>query len=312
MNSPWTYHLIANPRAASGNGGDAVQIVENVLKDYGRDVYVHVPESAEETVALVRDLTGSGAHIHLISIGGDGTLNTVLNGIEDFDHTRLSCIPVGSGNDFARNMHLIRDAKAAAGHLAAAPQEIILDYGEAIIEGPEGPVTRRFAISCGIGYDADICEEAARHPAKKMLNRLGLGKLIYLVIGIRQMFTRTGTRAIVRLDKGQRIHLKNMFFTVGMLHPCEGGGVPFCPDADPTDGLLDVCIAKYMPPFKSMASLVMVYLGRHYLLRRIRLTRCRKLEIVTEKPQWYHLDGDTDFQTRKIIMKAKSGLKFVR
>ncbi len=307
-----TFHLISNPKAASGTGGDAMRIVENVLKGYGREVSVHVPESAEETIGLVKDLTGSGSHCHLISIGGDGTLNTVLNGIADFDHTRLSCIPVGSGNDFARNMDLIRNAKTAAMHLVTAPEEFLLDYGEAVIEGPEGPVTRRFAISCGIGYDADICEEAARHPAKKVLNRLGLGKLIYLVIGIRQMFTRTGTRAVVRLDDEPGIHLKNMFFTVGMLHPCEGGGVPFCPWADPEDGLLDVCIAKYMPPFKSMASLVMVYLKRHYLLRRIRLTRCRKLEIVTEKPQWYHLDGDTDFQTRKILMTAKSGLRFVR
>ncbi len=312
MNNSRTFHLIANPAAASGSGGDAMRVVENVLKSSGRDVFLHEPESAAQTEALVRELTGSGADIHLVSIGGDGTLNTVLNGIVDFEHTRLSCIPVGSGNDFARNMHLIRNTAAAASHLTSAPQEMILDYGEAVFEGPDGPVTRRFAISCGIGYDADICEEAARHPAKKVLNRIGLGKLIYLVIGIRQMFSRTGTRAVVRLDDGPGIHLNNMFFTVGMLHPCEGGGVPFCPGADPEDGLLDVCIAKYMTPFKSMASLVMVYLGRHHLIRRIRLARCRKLSVVTEKAQWYHLDGDTDFQIRKIVMTSKSGLRFVR
>ena len=312
MNNPWTYYLIANPRAASGSGADAVKAVEQVLKGYGKDVQTYVPESAQETEDLVRRLTGTGDDGHLIVMGGDGTLNTVLNGIADFDHTRLSCIPVGSGNDFARNMHLIREPKAAAQHLLTAPQEICLDYGEAMYEGPDGALRRRFAISCGIGYDADICEEAARHPAKRMLNRLGLGKLIYLLVGIRQMFSRTGTRAVIRLDEREPIHLANMFFTVGMIHPKEGGGVPFCPKADPTDSLLDVCMAKYMTHLKSMAALVMVYLGCHHLISRVRLARCRKLEVVTEKPQWYHLDGDTDFQIRKIIMTAKSGLRFVR
>ncbi len=312
MNNSCTYYLIANPRAASGSGADAVKAVGQVFKGYGKDVHTFVPESAGETEDLVRRLTGTGDDSHLIVMGGDGTLNTVLNGIADFAHTRLSCIPVGSGNDFARDMQLIRDPKAAAAHLATAAQEISLDYGEALYEGPDGTYRRRFAISCGIGYDADICEEAARHPAKRVLNRLGLGKLIYLLVGIRQMFSRTGTRAIIRIDDGKPIHLANMFFTVGMIHPKEGGGVPFCPKADPTDSLLDVCMAKYMPPLKSMASLVMVYLGCHQLISRIRLTRCRKLEITAEKPQWYHLDGNTDFQIRKIIMTAKSGLKFVR
>lgn len=46
--------------------------------------------------------------INILVIGGDGTLNEVLNGIQEFDHTTLSCIQTGSGNDFARNMHLER------------------------------------------------------------------------------------------------------------------------------------------------------------------------------------------------------------
>ena len=221
---------------------------------------------------------------------------------------------MGSGNDFARNMHLTKDAGQAVIHLMTAPEEILLDYGEMVCreEQDREPLKRRFIISCGVGYDADICEEAARHPAKKRLNKLGLGKLVYLTIGIKQMFTRKITAAVICMDDEAPVRIRRMFFTVGMLHPCEGGGVPFCPGADPTDGMLDVCIAKYMMPLKSMASLVMVYLGLHGMLRKIRLTRCRKLKILTETPQWFHIDGDTPKQIKIMEMTARNGLRSVR
>ncbi len=313
-NTLFAYHLIVNPKAASGRNGGQAEQVRHILLQYGCDAAVHTPESEEASEALVRELTGRGENVHLVSVGGDGTINTVLNGISDFEHTRLSCIPVGSGNDFARNMHLTKDVTRAAVHLMTAPQEILIDYGEMVCRENKDaePLSRRFIISCGVGYDADICEEVSRHPAKKLLNRLKLGKLVYLAIGIKQMFTRKSTSAVIRLDDGKPVHIRKLFFTVGMLHPCEGGGVPFCPDADPTDGMLDVCMAKYMTPFKSMASLVLVYLGRHRIINKIRLTRCRKLEIKTEAPQWFHIDGDTSKQIQMIEMKAVSGLRFVR
>ena len=46
--------------------------------------------------------------IYLLVVGGDGTINEVLNGITDFDRVRLGVIPTGSGNDFARNLGILR------------------------------------------------------------------------------------------------------------------------------------------------------------------------------------------------------------
>ena len=49
--------------------------------------------------------------IYLLVVGGDGTINEVLNGITDFDRVRLGVIPTGSGNDFARNLGILRDTR---------------------------------------------------------------------------------------------------------------------------------------------------------------------------------------------------------
>ena len=55
--------------------------------------------------------------MHIVVLGGDGTLNLVLNSIVDMEHTKLSCIRVGSGNDFARNVGVEKNPLKALQHL---------------------------------------------------------------------------------------------------------------------------------------------------------------------------------------------------
>ena len=58
--------------------------------------------------------------IYLIVVGGDGTLNEVLNGITDFDRVRLGVIPTGSGNDFGRNLKLPKTPKESLKQICAS------------------------------------------------------------------------------------------------------------------------------------------------------------------------------------------------
>ena len=70
----------------------------------------------------------------------------------------------------------------------------------------ETPQKRYFAVSCGIGYDAAVCQEALDSPIKDRLNRIGLGKLSYLGIGLKQMLTLRFQKASVRLDGIEVVH----------------------------------------------------------------------------------------------------------
>ena len=168
----------------------------------------------------------------LVVIGGDGTINAVLNGIVDFEHTVLSCIRTGSGNDFARNVGVTKNVRKALHHLLHSTEQLCLDYGEATYITENGTKSRRFAISNGVGYDADICEEVGRSQLKKILNWAKIGKLVYVAIGVKQIFTRKNSGAVVLLDQTE-LKIPGLFFVVGMIHEKEGGGVPFCPKAKP-------------------------------------------------------------------------------
>lgn len=315
------YHFITNPNASSGKGAAAWKKIKAVLQEEQIEYKAHALKSARETTEFVRKLTAYGQEedCHIVVLGGDGTLNAVLNGIEDFEHTILSCIRTGSGNDFARNVKISKKPGEAIRHLLYSPEEMVLDYGvaeyeadatgEAPGEMEEESQAHRFIISSGVGYDADICEEVGRSRLKKILNRVGLGKLVYVTIGVKQIFSRKNTGAVVRAGD-EELDIPALFFAVGMIHEREGGGVPFCPDANPTDGLLDVCVVKSMPKWKLLLAVIMVYLKKHVLFQKITIYRCSNLEVELKEPQWFHIDGETSCKIKRISLECRSGLRF--
>lgn len=305
------YHFITNPKASSGNGMKVWKQIKKILKEEKIEYKGYSLKSAEETTEFVKKLTapGQGKECHIVVLGGDGTLNAVLNGIVDFEHTILSCIRTGSGNDFARNMGISKNATKAIRHLMDSPEETQLDYGMATYVSGNKTYHHRFIISSGVGYDADICEEVAHSGLKKVLNRIGLGKLVYVMIGMKQIFTRVNAGAVVSLD-GEAYNVPALFFTVGMIHEKEGGGVPFCPGANPTDGLLDVCLVKAMPKWKLLLAVSLVYLKKHFWFKNITAHRCEKMIVELREPQWFHIDGETSCKIERIAMECKSGLRF--
>ncbi len=325
------YHFIMNPKASSGKGMKAWKTIEEILQRENVPYASHVLGSEQETIEFVRTLTGGTRDLamkesavaaesayeqeqdcHIVVLGGDGTINAVLNGIVDFEHTRLSCIRTGSGNDFARNVGVAKNVSKAMNHLLHSPQQQCLDYGEATYVTESGTQCRRFVISNGVGYDADICEEVGRSKLKKILNWAKLGKLVYVIIGIKQIFTRKNCGATISMDDAKPIHIDHLFFVVGMIHEKEGGGVPFCPMADPMDGMLDVCLVKQMPKLKLLLAVIMVYLKQHYRFRNITAYRCKRLLVKLEKPQWFHMDGETSEPIREVSMVCHSGLRFYK
>lgn len=312
QNEKVQFDILINPSASSGRGMRVWREVRRIL-DYRKISYrKHILKAPGMATKITARLT---AHLseenicHILVLGGDGTLNEVLNGIKDFKHTILSCLSTGSGNDFARNVGVEKDVKKALEDLLDRPMEVSLDYGLTIVEDQH---PRRFLISCGAGYDADICAEVSRSGLKKMLNLIGLGKLVYLIIGLKQLFTRVDAPALLYLDDKPPIRMKKLFFVVGMQHVCEGGGVPFCPDADPTDGKLDVCLVRDMPKWKLLLGVMLVYGKKHLLLRNIDCYQCKTMRLVSEKPQQIHLDGETPYQTKEILWTCKGRVRFMK
>jgi YegS/Rv2252/BmrU family lipid kinase len=226
----------------------------------------------------------------LIVVGGDGTINEVLSGIRDFDAIRLGVIPVGSGNDYARELHLDHDPAACICHILDDGEESTIDLGR--VSWNQGLGERLFAISAGIGLDAIVCKKALTSRLKKCLNKFHLGKLTYLLLTVQTLFSMETANVTLTLPGKSPLSLDHMIFLAGMNFRAEGGGVPMAPHADHTDGHLDLCTAYGIPKWKTFFLLPLLVLAKHEGVQGISLIHCQVARLQTDRPMIVHADGE--------------------
>lgn len=295
------YHIIINPSSRSGKGLKIWdQQLAPFLKEKGIDSKVHLSKEPGDIALLYQRLqTSVPQEDRIILMGGDGTLNEALQGITPYSGRPIGYIPTGSSNDFARDVKLPTDPVKALQIILDAKEARPLDMG--VMTYPDGQSTY-FAGSSGIGFDAAVCEASASTGHKGLLNRLGLGKLTYLVIAIKQLAKAPRVSAQITLDEMEPIQIKNMIFTCVMVHRFEGGGFRFCPDADATDGVLNLCCAANVPGLVIPRALLAAFKGKHFKYEGVTPYAAKKVVIRTEEPLWVHTDGETIRQSNEITV----------
>jgi len=315
------FEIVINPAGAGGAAKHAWKKTEPVFKKSGIPYHVTYSTLRHDIDAICQALTEKGEDIDLVILGGDGTMNKALNGIRDFEHTRLGFIPCGSGNDLAKALNISRNPLKCAARILEQKVVRNLDFGEVtyfngshFCDGREDtlvPFTRRFNISSGIGFDAEICENAERSKAKKFLNKIHLGKLIYLFVAARIIFVFHKMKAIVTLDQ-QKAFEKDILSTVAMNTSYEGGGFQFCPAADPQDGILDMCIWGDVSKRDFFKMFPYAYHGNHLKFNEIDARRMHLMDVQVEEPCWVHTDGEVECMSTHIQMKlSEQKLKYL-
>ena len=305
------YYFIVNPNSRSGKGR---LIWENLYKQLmQRQVsfqycLTRYSGHATEIAAMACSLGTASDPIYLIAVGGDGTIHEVLTGITDFERVIFGYIPTGSGNDFCRSMQLPADSVAALDYILRADRIGIMDVPFLTRQDK----TSRFGISAGIGYDAGVCQEVLATPLKKVFNRLRLGKLIYLVVALKQLIFISPGQMTVTLDGKNSFSYDRVYFTAVMNQKYEGGGFKFCPDARPDDQFLDVILAEGIGKLKLLFCLPTAFFGKHTRIRGIHIYRCKKIQIHSEQPLPIHIDGESGGIHRDLTVSIeKKPLKII-
>lgn len=293
--------FIVNPNSRSGLGHRLWRMAETALKERNVQYQAYFTKYQQHAGRLVRELTADHKPHTIIVLGGDGTVNEVINGITDLSQVTLGYIPTGSSNDFARSLHLPTDPIPALDNILRPSRYISINIG--ILT--QGQKQRRFAVSSGIGFDAGICHEAMVSHIKPLLNKLRLGKLTYVGIALRQILTLTPGRITVTLDDSQKRNFDKAYFATAMNLPYEGGGFKFCPDADCQDGLLNIIVISNLPKLKILALLPTAYKGWHTRFRGVYTYTCQKAEITSSTPLPLHTDGEPVFKNTHAMMSLE-------
>lgn len=306
------YHIIINPASRSGQG---LQIwktqIEPVLQSQNISYHPYFSEKGGDASRIARDITHQVADpLSLIILGGDGTVNETLQGIEDTSRITLGYIPTGSSNDLARDLKIPKDPSHALDLILHSGTPHPMDLGT--VTYPDG-ATRRFAVSCGIGFDAAVCEESMHSRIKSAMNRLGLGKLTYLGIALKQLFAAKAVSGMLTMEDGSQIDIGNMLFTACMLHRFEGGGFMFAPDADDSDGFLNICAVGDLPKLLILFALPTAFYGKHYRFKGITPYKVRALTLETTLPLWVHTDGEVNRKSNRIhVTCGKNAIRVLR
>ena len=302
------YYFIVNPTSKTGLGEKYWKRVEKVLNERKVVYKVIFSKRVGHVEKIVKELTARSKKdkIHLVILGGDGTVNEAVQGIDDFERVIISYIPTGSSNDLARDMGISRNPEEALEAILKAQKEAFMDmglvhYDEAYLNGERVEIPdRRFMVGCGMGFDAAVCEESMRSKFKNALNKVKLGKLTYLGIALKQLIQSEMIDGRIILDETQEIPVKRMYFTVAMVHHYEGGGFKFCPDAKDDDGLLDFCVASNASKLKVLRIIPTAFDGKHVRFKEIQMLRGKKATIEADKPMWVQTDGEVKAQAKKI------------
>ena len=306
--------FIVNPNAKSGEGLKTWGQVRRELKKQGmeedRQYTVYYTACQGQATEITRELTNletvkKGEMILILGvIGGDGTLDEVLNGIDCFEHTRVAYIPAGSGNDFSRATGAGNSIEETVRQIASkTPEYMSYDYGRVQITSPLRQF-RRFAVSAGIGYDANVCQAIRKSKIKDTFNRLGIGKVAYTVLGLIEVVRCRSVDGWMELDDFERVNFHNMWFVSVHEQPYEGGGFLFAPDANAQDGLLDICLMSDMNRIRFIITLLGILFGNPYM-KGAKHYRARKVKVHVNQPRLLHCDGEMMGLQRNAAFKSE-------
>lgn len=264
--------IIANPIAGGGLGKTRAEELERALKMRGAVVETCITQQAGDA----KDLAGKSGVDRIAVIGGDGTLNEVVNGLIDMD-VPIAILPVGSANVVARELKMPPDAAVVAERIVSGqfrPMDVALAGG------------RRFLLGAGGGLDAAIATMVKRTRGKKSSMRQWVWPTIYTALTYRYPLVRVIVDGKVVSEGTKYVVVGNCRYSAGFF--------PATRRAKIDDGLLDVILAKKLGPFRTLSFALMIWFSsfpdRHDItyVQGANVT----LEAVSDESVPLQIDGD--------------------
>ena len=295
------YTFIVNPNARSGLGHKIWSSLEETLKEKNVKYEVFFTKYQHHATNLVADITSSGEERTIVALGGDGTMNEVLNGMSHFDKVRVGLIPTGSGNDFARGLGISGKPQDLMNKYLDMDSYDRIDVGSITVV--DSGMERKFAISSGLGLDAIVCKKANASKLKKQLNKIGLGQVTYIVLTVINLFTMETMDVEIEYD-GEKKSVSKMIFSAAMNFYAEGGGVPMAPKADVKDGLLSVCCVHGIAKWKTFFLLPFLVMAKHEGIKGFEIINSRYFHLKAKGPMILHTDGEYIADVREILYEC--------
>jgi diacylglycerol kinase (ATP) len=275
--------ILANPTAGGGLGREALPRLKAFASEKLWSAEFRSTESSEEFEQIAREEAAAGRE-RIFALGGDGTLQALLNAVAGSANVSIGVLPAGGGNDLAAALGLPLDPVKAAEMILARGEGVPLDAARArTADGAE----RLYMGGGGVGLDA----EAARFASG--VYRKMRGRSRYLLSAIRALGKFHGIRVRVSLEGSEQTFLQVTAFVLGILNtPSYGGGLRLAPEASLEDGRLDLVLLESLTVVEIARILPRLAISGEIRTKRIRQFCVTRARIETDRPCAFHADGE--------------------
>ena len=255
--------------------------IENILNREKIEYRVLKTSETKNAQKLMDEVSSK----QIIVIGGDGTINEVINNYHEEDIIYLA---QGSGNDLARSLQLERSSSCII-KLINSSDFNVYDVGD--VNG------KKFCSGFDIGFNADVIERVEKSRLKKYF-----GSYIYLVEGVITILKLKKYYAKIHVGDSILETYKLRLLNV-MIQPYEGGGIRFSNTATGRDGQFHIMIMTDMSWFRFVYNYICLLLNKHNKLKGIKVLKADSLSVETSQSH-YQIDGELVAKDKKMQLKC--------
>ena len=275
--------FLVNPAAQGGSVGRRWPELAHRAAALGLSGDALLSERPGQLGELAKRAVEQGASL-LVAVGGDGTVNEVVQGLAGRDGAELAVIPRGTGWDFARTYRIPRRLEDAVA-VARDGRTRAIDLGRARYRDWEGSEAESyFANVASAGMSGAIAKRA--NETSKAFG----GKISYAWATLTVFARWRNDEVRVTVDGEARTgRMHDVVVANGRFF---GGGMMICPDAEPDDGLFDVLLIGDLTKRDLLPTLPKTYRGRHLPHPKAELLRGAVVEVDAPEPLPVELDGE--------------------
>lgn len=282
--------FVVNPKSGGGRTQGWWETIEPELRRCFGEIGVKKTSKVGDGIRLTREAIEEG-YQGIVSVGGDGTNNEVINGIMGEEGKArkegifFSFLPSGSGCDLQRTLPTSTVAEEITERLKSG-EERSLDVGEIRFVDREGKEAKRYFLNiASFGVSGLVLQYIERSKLKRLS-----GKLAFYMASMRAFLRFRNVP--VRVEGGSGVRDVTLHLGAVCNGRAFGGGMYIAPDASMEDGVFDVVTLGDMGTWELMRDFPKVYRGTHFSLAKVAHERASRLRVEAEREVWLDIDGE--------------------
>jgi diacylglycerol kinase (ATP) len=284
---PLFWHVIINPVALRGGSLEFWKEISTLLVNQGLSFKEWHTTSKNDATNIAQNLIKDGA-ASIVVVGGDGTLNEVVNGImqcgEQAKNVTLAVLPAGTGNDWSRTHRFPKKMNEIASMFLSGAV-IGHDIGVVKPISNRELASRYFINIAGLGFDAAVIERV--HRARKFKVAKGMVYVKHLILSLLN-YQSVNCKLVFDHEEVN----KPVFSIAAGICKYNGNGMMPVPMADPTDGLLDVVVIEKMKTWQLLTQIPALFKGTYIKHPKVSHYRVKAMSVFPESLFLAEVEGE--------------------